>query len=194
MRRKIITLYYLSFYFLSTQGVRANAQSGFNKTVISSDGNLRFTFMTESNNDGRLQLFYLVRYKDKEVVQKSTLSNVLDNHLSELAMAIGPDEEYCFSADLELVSQKDTSVNTQWDNPFGERSVVTDNWQASQERQATPSFMDALCCLRRGLWAERIKYMFGKSAVHDKKFVSVHAELFRPPSGFINGGTAISFK
>ena len=25
-------------------------------------------------------------------------------------------------------------------------------------------------------------------------FVSVHAELFRPPSGFINDGTAISFK
>ena len=34
----------------------------------------------------------------------------------------------------------------------------------------TPSFADAVCYLRRELWAERIKYMFGKSAVHDKKF------------------------
>jgi hypothetical protein len=36
--------------------------------------------------------------------------------------------------------------------------------------KATPSFADALACLRRELWRERIKTMFGKSAVHDKKF------------------------
>jgi hypothetical protein len=27
-----------------------------------------------------------------------------------------------------------------------------------------------MACLRRQLWRERIKYMFGNSAVHDKKF------------------------
>jgi hypothetical protein len=37
-------------------------------------------------------------------------------------------------------------------------------------QKANPSFTDALCCLRRELWVERIKYMFGNSAVHDKKF------------------------
>ena len=37
-------------------------------------------------------------------------------------------------------------------------------------QKATPSFANALCCLRRELWTERIKYMFGNSAVHDKKF------------------------
>jgi hypothetical protein len=36
--------------------------------------------------------------------------------------------------------------------------------------KTTPSFADALCCLRRELWTDRIKYMFGDSAVHDKKF------------------------
>ena len=36
--------------------------------------------------------------------------------------------------------------------------------------KATPSFADAIGCLRRELWRERIKYMFGVSAVHDKKF------------------------
>ena len=36
--------------------------------------------------------------------------------------------------------------------------------------KATPSFADAIGCLRRELWRERIKYMFGISAVHDKKF------------------------
>ncbi len=33
-----------------------------------------------------------------------------------------------------------------------------------------PSFADAIACLRRELWRERIKRMFGVSAVHDKKF------------------------
>jgi len=33
-----------------------------------------------------------------------------------------------------------------------------------------PSFADAIACLSRELWRERIKCMFGNSAVHDKKF------------------------
>jgi hypothetical protein len=37
-------------------------------------------------------------------------------------------------------------------------------------QKAVPSFADAIACLRRRLWRERIKYMFGNSAVHDKKF------------------------
>ncbi len=36
--------------------------------------------------------------------------------------------------------------------------------------KATPSFADAIACLRRELWREKIKGMFGSSAVHDKKF------------------------
>jgi len=33
-----------------------------------------------------------------------------------------------------------------------------------------PSFQDALACLRRVLWKERIKVLFGKTSVHDKVF------------------------
>ncbi|GAH03419.1 unnamed protein product, partial [marine sediment metagenome] len=36
--------------------------------------------------------------------------------------------------------------------------------------KCTPSFTDAIACLRRELWRERIKCMFGVTAVHDKKF------------------------
>jgi hypothetical protein len=36
--------------------------------------------------------------------------------------------------------------------------------------KSKPSFSDAISCLRRELWRERIKGMFGVSAVHDKKF------------------------
>lgn len=37
-------------------------------------------------------------------------------------------------------------------------------------QKANPSFADAIACLRRELWKERINCMFGKSAVHDNKF------------------------
>jgi hypothetical protein len=49
----------------------------------------------------------------------------------------------------------------------GKRYFIVQPWY---RQKATPSFMDALFCLRRELWTERIKYMFGKSVVHDKKF------------------------
>jgi hypothetical protein len=52
-----------------------------------------------------------------------------------------------------------------------QKSRVRIFWVQPWYRQkSTPSFANALCCLRRELWTERIKYMFGNSAVHDKKF------------------------
>ncbi len=36
--------------------------------------------------------------------------------------------------------------------------------------KSAPSFADALSCLRRVLWRDRIKFMFGKKFVHNKKF------------------------
>jgi len=36
--------------------------------------------------------------------------------------------------------------------------------------KSVPSFADALSCLRRELWSQRIKWMFGDSAVHEHKY------------------------
>ena len=47
------------------------------------------------------------------------------------------------------------------------RTFMVTPWNPTK---ATPSFADALRGLRRELWTERIKAMFGMSAVHDKKF------------------------
>jgi hypothetical protein len=47
------------------------------------------------------------------------------------------------------------------------RTFMVTPWNPTK---GTPSFADALRCLRRELWTERIKAMFGISAVHDKKF------------------------
>jgi len=47
-----------------------------------------------------------------------------------------------------------------------QRHFVVRRWYRQKE---APSFADALSCLRCELWRERIKSMFGISAVHDKK-------------------------
>ena len=47
------------------------------------------------------------------------------------------------------------------------RTFIVLPWY-SQKR--TPSFADALGCLRRQLWQERIKTMFGNSTVHNQKY------------------------
>jgi hypothetical protein len=47
------------------------------------------------------------------------------------------------------------------------RYFIVQPWYS---QKATPSFADAVACLRRHLWHERIKDMFGNAAVHDKKF------------------------
>jgi hypothetical protein len=49
----------------------------------------------------------------------------------------------------------------------GQRYFVVPPWY---RQKLAPSFADALSCLRRELWRERIKCMFGIRAVHDKKF------------------------
>jgi len=49
----------------------------------------------------------------------------------------------------------------------GQRYFRAAPWYRQKE---SPSFADALSCLRRELWRDRIKCMFGISVVHDKKF------------------------
>lgn len=51
--------------------------------------------------------------------------------------------------------------------PSAKRWFCVRPWQ---RHKTTPSFADALACLRYELWQDRIISMFGKSAVHDKKF------------------------
>jgi len=47
------------------------------------------------------------------------------------------------------------------------RTFIVQPWNPLK---SMPSFADAIACLRREFWRERIKRMFGVSAVHDKKF------------------------
>ncbi|MDP2890727.1 MAG: glycoside hydrolase family 97 N-terminal domain-containing protein [Bacteroidota bacterium] len=132
MNRIIPTTFFLNLFFLmffpdTTSG---NINSVFSQEVKSPDGNYSVSFSTLKTQEN-LQLFYSVTYKNKPVVEKSELDIVLDNHVSELAMAIKPDADYHFVGNMDFVSRKDTSVNTSWHNAFGERSTVPENYNQS---------------------------------------------------------------
>ncbi len=98
--------------------------------VKSPDGAYSVGFFTLKKID-HLQLFYSITYKGKPVVEKSALDIVLDNHISELAMGIKPDPDSHFAGNMDFVVRKDTSVNTTWNNAYGERSTVKDNYNQS---------------------------------------------------------------
>ncbi|MBW8323240.1 MAG: glycoside hydrolase family 97 protein [Prolixibacteraceae bacterium] len=123
-RLLLITLLFLSGIVFSLPILAENFE------VKSPDGNYSVAFSTLKTNDN-LQLFYSVSYKNKPIVEKSELDIVLDNHVSELAMAIKPDADYHFVGNMDFVSQKDTSVVTRWRNAFGERSSVPDHYNQS---------------------------------------------------------------
>ncbi|MCW0482385.1 glycoside hydrolase family 97 protein [Gaoshiqia sediminis] len=111
------------------------------ENVNSPNGDLQLIFYTESANS--LKAFYSLNYKGQVVVQKSEFDIVLDNHLSELAMAIKPDDNYHFINDMKFVSRNDTSVNTSWNNAFGERSTVVDHYNQSSflfEKRSKPGY------------------------------------------------------
>lgn len=132
MNRFIPTTFFLNLFFLVFfQSIASESPNSIlSQEVKSPDGNYSVSFSVLKEK-GNLHLFYSVSYNNKPVVEKSELDIVLDNHISELAMAIKPDADYHFVGDMDFVSRKDTSVNTSWHNALGELSTVKDNYNQS---------------------------------------------------------------
>jgi hypothetical protein len=99
--------------------------------------------------------------KDAMVIEQIQ-KTIIENCQPQTYKGRGPDRAAAFSLCL---------YSMVWMSYLTQKSRARTFWVQPWYRQkATPSFTDALCCLRRELWVERIKYMFGNSAVHDKKF------------------------
>jgi alpha-glucosidase len=132
MRIQPISILILFFNLIFSGNLAfGNQASYFQYDIKSPDGNYITTFYAETGDDNYLHLFYQVNFKGKPVVEKSELDIVLDNHISELAMAIKPDDDYHFVNNMNFISRKDTSVNTSWHNAFGERSTIPENYNQS---------------------------------------------------------------
>jgi hypothetical protein len=98
------------------------------KNIQSPDGNLFFQFNQKNSEGGKKQLTYRVSYKNKPVLLESTLSLQLDNHLSQLALALKPDTDMFWSDSFVIKNTETSSHDSYWNPVYGERSQIRDQY------------------------------------------------------------------
>lgn len=96
------------------------------RNVQSPDKRVSFTFFYNDDRDERVT--YSVTYDNKQVVLESALELTLDNHLSQLALALTPDQNKKWSDFFVLKNANTSTHNTQWRPVYGEQSVVQDHY------------------------------------------------------------------
>lgn len=117
----------LSMNFLFSQGDIVKDS----KVELSSPNNdFHFEFYQRKNADGNRTMFYKVGYKGKSVINESALDIQLDNHLSEQAMALKVDKHTRWCENLTIKKITTSSKDTSWQPIYGERSVITDKYNA----------------------------------------------------------------
>ncbi|MES2516826.1 MAG: glycoside hydrolase family 97 N-terminal domain-containing protein [Bacteroidota bacterium] len=97
-------------------------------TIESPDKHIVATFYQKHSSDGKTQLFYTVSYKGKAVILESKLDLTIDNHLSELAMALKVDKQQKWFDNLVFTGKKTASKDTTWKPIYGEKSLIRDNY------------------------------------------------------------------
>lgn len=140
-----MTLYIRLFLALITLFIIPNSwgQQVDIKTIESPDKQVILTFYQRNSPDGKTQLFYKVDYQGKEVVLESKLDLDLDNHLSELAMALKVDKQKKWFDNLIFLSQKISSKDTTWKPLYGENASIRDNYNEgvfSFQKQDNPDY------------------------------------------------------
>ena len=119
------------------------SEAQFSEQLVSPKGDYSATIYSEENGNDGLHLFYEIKYKGKEVVQKSLLDIELDNHFSEWALAIKdkPTGPWMEGLTLKNVAQK--TVDTTWAPIYGEKSLITDRYNElvlSFEQKASANY------------------------------------------------------
>jgi alpha-glucosidase len=99
------------------------------KEIRSPDGNFLFRFTQRADDHGKKKMYYEVNYKDTPIILESALSIQLDNHLSQLALALKPvdsGEPWC--EDLHYIKESRHSADTVWIPVYGERNLIRDRY------------------------------------------------------------------
>ncbi|MFD1001106.1 glycoside hydrolase family 97 N-terminal domain-containing protein [Ohtaekwangia kribbensis] len=97
------------------------------RTVSSPDGNLHLDFW-HTGKSGNKKMYYRVSYKSKPVILESQLNIKLDNHLSQLALALKTDAG-SWSDDMVLEKATESSNDITWNPLYGERSAIRDHYK-----------------------------------------------------------------
>jgi hypothetical protein len=118
----------LVFLLISTLSEGQQQPATLLKKVQSPDGNLVVDLFQKTNDAGKKKLYYQVRYKTKDVILESALDIKLDNHISQLALALKADKNINWSDDLKFTNEAVSSRDTIWKPLYGERNTVRERY------------------------------------------------------------------
>lgn len=96
------------------------------KTVnlLSPNGRVNFQVEIHSNQKGDTELSYSITLDKNQVINKSAFSLILDNHMSEWALAIKSVPTKPWMGGLQLKEIKQDSISANWKPVYGERSDI----------------------------------------------------------------------
>ncbi|HVM61340.1 MAG TPA: glycoside hydrolase family 97 catalytic domain-containing protein [Verrucomicrobiae bacterium] len=101
----------------------------FQARVVSPDGHLKMTFLHRVDGERLPRMFYQIDFQERPVILESELDIRLDNHLSELALGLKPDTRERWCENLIIKEVRETSNDSVWQPPYGEKSRICDNYR-----------------------------------------------------------------
>ena len=113
---------------MKTERLNTLSDRGLEYELHSPDGNLSLVFFQQKNEAGRMGLYYRVDYKSTPVVLPSELEIQLDNHLSELALALPVERRAHWCENLVAREVERTERDAWWEPVYGERSRIRDHY------------------------------------------------------------------
>jgi len=126
---KFLSLLILSVSF-STIYAQENIIAGSKVALLSPDKAYDIKFYQRRNADATSTMYYTVDYKGKAIITESVLDIQLDNHLSEMAMALKVDQHKKWCENLVVKKITTTTRDTSWKPVYGENSLIKDNYNA----------------------------------------------------------------
>lgn len=117
------------FLFMFVVCTSATSQTVLQKTrsrLASPDGKYVFEFYQKQYPGEKKQMYFTLSYNGKTVVEESELGILIENQLFESALGIPNDDAKLWCENLSFIKSERNAVDTSWNPPYGERSVVRD--------------------------------------------------------------------
>lgn len=127
--KKTILIVFL-FVFISVEMLAQNAvlNQMFEKKLSSPDKNYEFVIQQKQDLSGANSLIYSLNFQNKQLILDSKLDIKLDNSASEHALAIKNVITGDWMDGLILREVKNTSIDTSWILPYGERKIIKEKY------------------------------------------------------------------
>ena len=130
MAHKIL-MQMILFLFVVNAFSQTGVIEGSNASIQSPDKKLQLQFYQKQVGEGKRMMYYQLAYKGKPVITESVLDIVLDNHLSESAMALKVDKHKRWTENLIVKKISMTSKDSSWKPVVGEQGIIRDNYNAA---------------------------------------------------------------